>query len=170
MSKQGTFSHVGSGRGKLREPAERTLPCFLWAHIPSGLLMVLLFVCGFALSLQTGLIVLRRGISGCRSKIVWPSLQAPSLGDDSSVTPSAPRTRGVFPGAHTRSCELTAHRQLSLRPVHFCCASAGKEEALLAGDLFVHIFIPQILITTCQAMWLNEHGLTVINYNSGLSG
>lgn len=116
----------GSGWGKLREPAERTLPCFLWAHIPSGLLMVLLFVCGFALSLQTGLIVLRRGISGCRSKIIWPSLQAPSLGDDSSVTPSAPRTRGIFPGVHTRSCELTAHRQLSLRPVHFCCASAGK--------------------------------------------
>lgn len=126
MSKHGTCSHVGSGRGELREPAERTLPCFLWAHIPSGLLMVLLFVCRFALSLQTGLIVLRRGISGCGSKIIWPSLQAPSLGDDSSVTPSAPRTRGIFPGVHIRSCELTAHRQLSLRPVHFCCASAGK--------------------------------------------
>lgn len=64
---------------------------------------------------------------------------------------------------------LHLRRQLSLRPTHFHFASAGKQEGLLAGPLFVHFIHPTDTDHHVPGNVLDPHSSTVLRSNSGVS-
>lgn len=121
-----------------------TFPCFV-------AVTVLCLYVRLVLSLESRTHSLEWGNFWMWMKVLLALPPGPNQEIGESVIPFVPRTRGIF-----LECVLDRgqHSGNSTQPERYSVlfASAGKWEGLLAGNVFVPIFIPQIPITLCRAM------------------